>query len=74
MLAIPSVLSKKSAISVTLAFIIPVHYTDKQGKTYLFHELKPKIKNLDPKTVTNEYIAKSYNRYFFKGHMRVITP
>lgn len=74
MLAIPSVLSKKSAISVTLAFMIPVHYTDKQEKTYLFHELKPKIKNLDPDTVTNEYIANSYNRYSFKGHMHAIVP
>ncbi len=74
MLAIPSVLSKKRAISVTLAFMIPVHSADKQGKTYLFHALKPKIKNFDPKTVTNEYTTKPYNRYPFKVHMHVITP
>jgi hypothetical protein len=35
-----------------IGFMIPVHYTDHHGKTYLFHELKPKIKNLDPYTVT----------------------
>lgn len=35
-----------------IGFMIPVNYTDKQGKTYLFHEVKPKIKNLNPKTVT----------------------
>ena len=34
-----------------IGFMLPVKYTDKQGKTYLFHELKPKIKNLDPNTV-----------------------
>ena len=36
-----------------IGFMIPVHYTDQHGKTYLFHDLKPKIKNLDPKTVMN---------------------
>ena len=35
-----------------IGFMIPVHYTDRHRKTYLFHELKPKIKNLDPNTVT----------------------
>ncbi len=34
-----------------IGFMIPVNYTDKQGKTYLFHEMKPKIKNLNPDTV-----------------------
>lgn len=34
-----------------IGFIVPVKYTDMQGKTLLFHELKPKIKNLDPNTV-----------------------
>ena len=32
-------------------FMIPVKYTDKSGKQYLFHEIKPKIKNLDPNEV-----------------------
>lgn len=32
-------------------FIIPVKYTDKHGKKYLFHEIKPKIKNLDQNSV-----------------------
>jgi len=31
--------------------MIPVNYTDKKGKRYVFHEIKPKIKNLDPGTV-----------------------
>jgi len=34
-----------------IGFMIPVKYTDKSGKTYLYHEIKPKIKNLDPNTV-----------------------
>lgn len=34
-----------------LGFMIPVNYTDKYGKRYLFHEIKPKIKSLDPNTV-----------------------
>ena len=40
--------------------MIPVHYTDKRGKTYLFHEMKPKIKNLNPDTV----IERIYGRPF----------
>jgi hypothetical protein len=35
-----------------IGFMIPAHYTDQHGKLYLFHDLKPKIKNLDPNTVT----------------------
>ena len=34
-----------------IGFMIPVKYTNKDGKQYLFHEIKPKIKNLDPNTV-----------------------
>lgn len=34
-----------------IGFMIPVKYTDIYGKQYLFHEIKPKIKNLDPNTV-----------------------
>ena len=46
--AILSVLSKKSAISNHIGFMILYISTDKQGKTYLFHEMKPKIKTLTP--------------------------
>lgn len=34
-----------------IGFMIPVNYTDKHGKQYLYHEIKPKIKNLDPNSV-----------------------
>ncbi len=34
-----------------IGFIIPVNYTDKSSKTYKYHEIKPKIINLDPDTV-----------------------
>ena len=34
-----------------IGFMIPAKYTDKKGKQYLFHEIKSKIKNLDPDTV-----------------------
>ena len=34
-----------------IGFTIPVKYMDKKGNKYLFHEIKPKIKNLDPNTV-----------------------
>lgn len=32
-------------------FLIPVKHTGMFGREYLFHEIKPKIKNLDPNTV-----------------------
>jgi len=32
-------------------FMIPVKYTDMFGNHYLFHQIKPKIKNLNPNTV-----------------------
>ena len=32
-------------------FMIPVKYTNKSGKQYLFHKIKPKIKKLDPNKV-----------------------
>lgn len=34
-----------------IGFVIPVKYKDNSGNTFLFHEIKPKIKNLDPNTV-----------------------
>ena len=40
-------------------FIIPVNYTDKQSNQFLFHQIKPKIKNLDPDTVWERIMANS---------------
>ena len=37
-----------------MGFMIPVKYTNKNGKHYLFHKIKPKIKNLDPNTVLKD--------------------
>lgn len=34
-----------------IGFMIPVKYVDRNEKEYLFHKIKPKIKNLDPNTV-----------------------
>ncbi len=34
-----------------IGFMIPVNFTDNHGKQFLFHEIKPHIKNLDPDTV-----------------------
>ncbi len=34
-----------------IGFSIPVKYSNNSGKVYLFHQIKPKIKNLDPDTV-----------------------
>lgn len=34
-----------------LGFMIPVDYSAPDGKHYRFHEIKPKIKSLDPKTL-----------------------
>ncbi len=43
-----------------IGFMIPVNYTDKQGKTYLFHEMKPKIKNLNPDTVMERIYGRPF--------------
>ncbi len=43
-----------------IGFMIPVNYTDYHGKTYLFHEMKPKIKNLDPNTVMLRIFDKGF--------------
>ena len=50
-----------------IGFMIPVNYTDKQGKQYLFHEIKPHIKNLDPDTVMQRIFNDSNdeNVHFF---------
>jgi len=33
-----------------MGFMIPVKYTNKIGNQYLFNEIKPKIKKIDPNT------------------------
>lgn len=38
-----------------IGFMIPLNYTDELGKSYLFHESKPKIKNLNPHTVMERF-------------------
>ncbi len=50
-----------------IGFMIPVQYTDKTGKQYLFHKIKPQIKNLDPNTVMQRIIEDSEpeNIWFF---------
>lgn len=50
-----------------IGFIIPVKYTGILGKLYLFHEIKPKIKNLDPDTVMERIfnVANHQNIFFF---------
>lgn len=40
-----------------IGFMIPVKHTDIFGSHYLFHEIKPKIKNLDPNTVLERIFA-----------------
>jgi hypothetical protein len=42
-----------------IGFMIPVNYTDKTGKTYRFHEIKPLIQPLDPTTVMERIWAKA---------------
>ena len=41
-------------------FLIPVNYTDKLKKQYLYHEIKPKTKNLDHNTI-NQHISCNHN-------------
>ena len=50
-----------------IGFMIPVKYIDSKGKQYLFHEIKPKIKNLDPDTLHERIFehAEHENAYFF---------
>ena len=43
-----------------IGFVIPVNYTNKYGNTFLFHELKPKIKNLDPNTVMERIFGHNF--------------
>ena len=43
-----------------IGFTIPVNYTNKHGKTYLSHEIKPKIKNLDPNTVMERIFSHDF--------------
>lgn len=50
-----------------IGFMIPVKYTDSFGNQYLFHEIKPKIKNLDPDTVMERIFehTEPENIFFF---------
>lgn len=48
-----------------IGFMIPVNFTDKQGKHYLFHKIKPKIKNLDTDTVMNRIFENPDNQQTF---------
>ncbi len=48
--------------------MIPVKYIHKDGKQYLFHQIKPKIKNLDPNTVMKRMYDDNENKYvIFSG-------
>ena len=49
-----------------IGFMIPVDYTDKTGKTYRFHEIKPHIQHLDPNTVMERIWAKA-DQVFYIG-------
>ena len=50
-----------------IGFMIPVNHTDIFGNKYLFHEIKPKIKNLDPDTVMERIFGHTdpENIFFF---------
>ncbi len=48
-----------------IGFTIPVKYIDKHGKQYLFHEIKPNIKNLDPHTVMQRIFGDHEHDLFF---------
>lgn len=50
-----------------IGFMIPIKYTNKHGKSFLFHEIKPKIQNLDPDTVLERIFddADHENIFFF---------
>ena len=51
--------------------MIPVNYTDKFKKQYLFHEIKPKIKNLDPNSMSQRIFGNHNNVsfYFFEDSL-----
>ena len=73
--AILSVLSKKLALMKMgecdmchIGFIIPVNYTNNLGKTYLFHEMKPIIKNLDPNTVMERIFGHGFCEFEIPEH------
>jgi len=50
-----------------IGFMIPVNYTHSDGKQYLFDQLKPEIKNLDPDTAIDRIFedANPGNIFFF---------
>ena len=51
-----------------IGFSIPVNYTDYRGRTYLFHEMKPKIKNLDPNTVMERIFGHGFCEFEIPVH------
>ena len=52
-----------------MGFVIPVKYSDKHGKLFLYHELKPKIKNLDPDTLIQGYTETSFLNFEIPKHL-----
>ena len=52
-----------------IGFSIPVNYTDYRGRTYLFHEMKPKIKNLDPNTAMERIFGHGFCEFEIPEHL-----
>ena len=48
-----------------IGFMIPVNYTDKTGKKYQYHEIKPKIKQLDPNNLMERIFDQADSVYYF---------
>jgi hypothetical protein len=46
-----------------IGFLIPVKFTDKLGNEYLFHKIKPTIKNLDPSTVMDRILNHDHSLF-----------
>ena len=43
--------------------MIPVKYIDKKGNQYLYHEIKPRIKNLAPDTVMERILSDDHDGF-----------
>ena len=48
-----------------IGFTIPVNYTDKNGKKYLYHEVKQNVKQLDPDTVMQRIFGEADQVFYF---------
>jgi hypothetical protein len=48
-----------------VGFMIPVNYTDKNGKKYLYHEVKPEIKQLDSDTIMQRIFEQADQVFYF---------